>query len=222
MDRTYRDFDRRYHVVSIRTKQPKLKCPNRILAWMQGLLNGRSGTAALDPQTGVVQSGYIRSNQALYRDYCFQIRQQLSVTVTSCYADLAGLLHTYRQAEKSGKETTAPDTPETLRAEMAARDQESAAVFDMIRLYALLCQAVDRYNTTVASAASRLASCLACYCKGVMFRKPICRENLPSLEVVPCDLEHDFPEMAPVIEELRRVIIYVAAKEAAKNDQSAV
>lgn len=215
------EFDKRYHVVNIRTRRPKLKCPSPFFAYIQGFVNGRTGTAALDPRTGVVQSGYIRASHALYHCYCSQMWQSLSVTVTSCYSDLAELLHAYRQAENTRK-ATASGSPETLRAEMAACDQESTAVSDMIRLYALLCQAVDRYNATVASAASRISRSLAHYCKGVMFRKPLHTENLPSLKVIPCDLTHDFSEMAPIIDELRHVILYVPAKEAEDDQSSAV
>ena len=184
-------FNQTYHVVPIRAAKVKLRAPTRIGGWVQGFVNGRTGTAALED--GAVHSAYIESFAAGYRSYTAKKRGLLLATVTSCCADLRELLHSYSLTLQPDV-FNAPDSAEAIRAAQRREVKQQSILRDMIQLTALLEQSVRRYNCEIKAAAYKVSRGLACYCKGVLFRKPVHPGYLPTLEIDCCEMARDYPE----------------------------
>lgn len=212
-------FEKKYNIRQLHMKEPRLHVPLLPCSWLQGFINGRTGTAAAD-STSAVQSGYIQAFLASYHTFTTKKSGNLSAAITTCYASLTDLLFQYHQLENAP--ALPPGSAEAIRAEHERIAQRTAVLRDMIRLQALLLQNIARYNCDVEASANRLSRSLASYCKGVLFRKPVRPESLPILKINYCDLNRDFPELKPVLHEISEILTISGSKEAAKNGQKFV
>ena len=192
-------FDRKYGVKRRTISEPRLRAPTRIGGWVQGFLNGRTGTAATG-QDGAVHSGYLEAALAQYRAYAAKKRECLIVTITSCCAELRELLCSF-PAPRAGS----PKSVEEIRAAQRVAAAQGSILCDMIRLDELLAQSVERYDCDLEAAARKVSRGIACYCKGVLFRKPVHPAHLPEVETPQFDWSA-FPEQASVIRAVHRIL----------------
>lgn len=209
-------FEQRYNVIHVHTVEPKLKVPSRIGGWLQGFINGRTGTAAVGTERPLVHSGYIRSCLAGYHAYTAEMRSNLSAAVISCCANLQELLNNYSQTLLPDTAANPLSSVETIRAKRNRSERQAVILHDVIHLQELLDQNVQCYNRHVEAAAYKVSKGLACYCKGVLFRKPVRPENLPELEIKYCDIPQDFPELLPILQSVHLILNASAKKKEAE------
>ena len=214
MKRREESFERRCDAARLRARGPRLRTPSRAGSWLHGFVNGRTGTAAADPDTSAVRSGYIEAVLAGHRSFTARRRAGLSESVTACCAELSQLVLEFRRLDVP--DAAQPGTPEAIRAGLRRRERKAAALRDMIRLQTLLFQNVRRYNCETEDAAQRVARGLAGYCKGVLFRKPLRPEMIPAPKADRCDPERDFPELTPVLQSIRE-LLNAESKEAERH-----
>lgn len=214
-------FARRYNITQLRMREPHLKVPSRFGGWIQGFVNGRTGTAAVDPKSSVVHSGYIQAFFAGYHNFTAQKKSNLSATVTSCYASLADLLLQYHQLREQDS-ALSPNSAEAIRAERNRVAKRADILRDIIRLQALLIQNIQRYNCSMEASANKLSRGIAWYCKGVLFRTPVRPESLPTLEVEFCEPNRDFPELKPILQEIGEILTITETKEVANHGEKSV
>lgn len=210
MNTTRASFDKEYHVVRVRVKTPKLKIPTRIGGWLHGFINGRTGSAAIDADGPLVRSGYISAYTEGYYTYTATLRVKLSALVTSCCSDLQELTLEFFSLSGSGKnpyDDQQSRSVEEIRSDERCLGRRIEIIHNMIYLYELLLENVNNYNRTAEAAAHMLSRSLAFYCKGVLFRKAVRPENIPTITIDNCKLHDDFPEFVPTLDAVNTILV---------------
>lgn len=178
-------------------KRKVFKLPrNMTLVWAKGFLNGRTGTAALSDDQ-IVQSGYVQMLQKRYEAFCAEQIRRMDIEFHALSAEaekLLGELRSLREPLPDG----VPVREEATVIEQRAAERRNAELKCQrercrLRQKEVLDRLVDIRSTfseldvacreLLLKTASETETVLASYCKGVMYRRPITKSNIPRMEI---------------------------------------
>ena len=179
------------------------KLPNRVGAWIQGFVNGRSGTAGIG-ESGQVESGYIHALKEGYAAYATACRRTLADLVLDRSAHLQEVLCQYVWV-KSPPEAE-PGTPQAIRAAQRQRTRQEELTREMILTLSEISQAMESYNLSVGVTAHRVNRVRACYTKGVLCRRAVTADQLPLVAAPACTLEEDYFDLLPIIHHAQEIL----------------
>lgn len=169
----------------------------RLISWLRGYLHGRVlHTGGLDPETGVIASGYVTGQTKRLRGACVARRELAEAKLQDSWTQAEQLLIDYAALgakQPAGGETAAHNSSaaQARAGEKAAakRAQCEAQRQEILKKLADIQSAVrmeyDAAHDQMEATAEQLLSVFASYGHGLM-TKPVYAHNLPTLAYKDC------------------------------------
>lgn len=178
-------------------KRKVFKLPrNMVLVWAKGFLNGRTGTAALGDDQ-IVQSGYVQMLQKRYEAFCAEQIRRIDIEFHELSAEAEKLLWELRSLREPLPDSVPVREGATVIEQRAAerRDAElkcqrkrcglrkTEVLERLVDIRAAFSELDVACQELLLKTASETEAVLASYCKGVMYRRPIIKFNIPKMEI---------------------------------------
>lgn len=164
--------------------------------WIQGFINGKTGTAALNSEKAV-ESGYIQMLQKKFEEYAAGQIRTLDQKLHALSAEAEKLIFELNKTPKpswESKPVPADATAIELRA--AARQaaelsaEKSAFAFRqkeildrLVDIRTAFSELETSCQESLLKTAAEAEAVLAAYCKGVMHRHPLTEANIPKVNI---------------------------------------
>lgn len=170
----------------------------RSFIWLRGFLHGKViHTGGLDPETGIISSGYVTGQTKRFHNACVARREQAEVKLTKAWADADQLLIDLAAVSSaladSGKsqnphiESSAQARANERVAELyASREAERQSILKSLASIANGIRAEFNFaHDQMEATAEALLSTFSCYGHGLLM-KPIYTRNLPAINYEDC------------------------------------
>ena len=176
-------------------KKNKMRLPSPLFSWFHGWVNGRTGTAQVDSD-GVLQSGYIQQFSNKYSAYSarelanldsqlhnfiaeaekllLMVSKDTVFSVNESQVNLEGLSLSEKQVERAKIKKRSEDR-------MAQKSRHQVTIEKLIDLEHKIKKLQEDYLVSMLEVAKDLDSIFATYAKGVMWRKPLTENILPTV-----------------------------------------